>query len=116
MRRPLSSEKNTPLYQQYEDYVGAMRNRGGMTEEKSPVLAGRALSSLRKACLSKVRYFTARPGGRQLMPRKHLSHAHHHNDHFFQQTTNIAPPPHAGFCVLTRSSFSLILAGVSFLA
>ena len=82
-----------------------------MTEEKSPVLAGRALDkhAVEKALLHRQTWTR-----RQLMLRIHLSHAHHHKNPF-QQTTNIAPPPHAGFGVLTRSSFSLILAGVSFL-
>src|ERR1700722_11112111 len=42
--------EGTPLYQQYEDYVRAVR-KSRWNDRRNPVLAGRALSIL-EACLS----------------------------------------------------------------
>jgi hypothetical protein len=52
--------EGTPLYQQYEDYVGAVRSsrRNG---RRNPVLGGPSLIDSRSMVVEK-RYYTARPG------------------------------------------------------
>ena len=82
-------------------------------DRRNPVLAGRALSIL-EACLSPKALLHRQTW--TLIDALETSKPRPQRQESFQQTTHTAPPRHAGFGVLTHSSFSLILADISLLA